>query len=125
MILTGTLILCPITNVETSRACNYHAHTNTYTLVPHVHSAVSHSHPHVEMLACSQYEQYQSWQLLSISLFQPTVITGLQESVSQSNNIASLYYSLCVLRKKFLLYTTLLRVTSMHLTWTSKSVCHT
>jgi len=44
-------------------------HTRTHTLVPHVHSAVSHSHPHVEMLACSQYEQYQSWQLLSIPLY--------------------------------------------------------
>lgn len=56
MILKGTLILCLFTNVETSRACNYHARTNTYTLVPHVHSAVNHSHPHVKMLACSQYE---------------------------------------------------------------------
>jgi hypothetical protein len=35
-----------------------------------------------------------------ISLFQPTVITGLQELVSQSNNIASLYYPFCVLWKK-------------------------
>jgi len=59
------------------------------------------------------------------SLFQPTVITGLQGSLSQSNNIASLYYPLCVLGKKFLLYRKLLKVTSMHLTWTSKSVCHT
>jgi len=41
MILTGTLILCPITNVETSRACNYHTHTWTHTHWSHMYTRQS------------------------------------------------------------------------------------